>query len=77
MFDIAVNTPLIETVYILNIALGFQTHLKGIVMQIIYKYIIASTQITNNEIFTFIAVLGFNLLSPYVLFTNRKDNRNY
>ena len=38
---------------------------------------IASTQVTNTEIFTFIAVLVFKLLSREVLFINRKDNRNY
>ena len=35
---------------------------------------IASTQITNTEIFT--AVLVFKLLRRNVLFTNRKDNGN-
>ena len=40
------------------------------------KYMIASTQITNTEIFAFIAVLVFKLLSWKVLFINRKDNRN-
>ena len=40
------------------------------------KYMIASTQITNTEIFTFIAVLVFNLLCRKVLFINKKDNRN-
>ena len=40
------------------------------------KYMIASTQITKTEIFTFIAVLVFKLLSRKVLFVNRKDNRN-
>ena len=40
------------------------------------KYMIASTQITNTEIFTFIAVLVFKLLSRKVLFIKRKDNRN-
>ena len=40
------------------------------------NYMIASTQITNTEIFTFIAVLVFKLLSQKVLFINRKDNRN-
>ena len=40
------------------------------------KYMIASTQITNTEIFAFIAVIVFNLLSRKVLFINRKDNRN-
>ena len=40
------------------------------------KYKIASTQITNTEIFAFIAVLVFKLLSRKVLFINRKDNRN-
>ena len=37
---------------------------------------IASTQITNTEIFTFIAVLVFKFLSRKVLFINIKDNRN-
>ena len=35
---------------------------------------IASTQITNIEIFELIAILVFKLLSRKVLFTNRKDN---
>ena len=37
---------------------------------------IASTQITNNEIFAFIAILVFKLLRRKVFFINRKDNRN-
>ena len=40
------------------------------------KYMIASTQIVNTEIFSFIVVLVFKLLSRNVLFINRKDNRN-
>ena len=36
------------------------------------KYIIASTQITNTEVFAFIAILVFKLLRRKVLFTNRK-----
>ena len=40
------------------------------------KYMIASTQITNTEIFAFLSVLVFKILSRKVLFTNRKDNRN-
>ena len=40
------------------------------------KYMIALTQITNIEVFTFIAVLVLKLLSRKVLFINRKDNRN-
>ena len=40
------------------------------------KYRMASTQLTNTEIFAFIAVLVFKLLSRKVLFINRKDNRN-
>ena len=40
------------------------------------KYVMASTKIANNEIFTLIAVLVFKLLSRKVLFINRKDNRN-
>ena len=30
----------------------------------------------NSEVFTFIAVLIFKLLSRHALFINRKDNRN-
>ena len=37
---------------------------------------IALTQITNNEIFAFVAALVFKLLSHKILFINRKDNRN-
>ena len=37
------------------------------------KYLIASTQITNTEIFAFIAVLVFKLLSRKILFINRKE----
>ena len=40
------------------------------------KHMITSTQITNPEIFAFIAVLVFKLLTHKVLFINRKDNRN-
>ena len=35
---------------------------------------IASTQITNTEIFLFIAVLAFKFLRRKVLFINREDN---
>ena len=41
------------------------------------KYMIASAQITNVEIFAFIAVLVFKLLSRQVLFINGNDNRIY
>ena len=34
---------------------------------------IASTQITNTEVFALIAVLVFNLLNCKVLFINKKD----
>ena len=40
------------------------------------KYRIPSTQITNTEIFAFIAVRVFKLLSCKALLINRKDNRN-
>ena len=40
------------------------------------KYMIASTQIINTDIFLFIAVPVFKLLGRKVLFINRKDNRN-
>ena len=33
-------------------------------------------QITNTEIFTFVAALAFKLMSRKVLFIKRKDNRN-
>ena len=36
----------------------------------------ASTQITNNASFAFIAVLVFKLLSLKVLFINKKDDGN-
>ena len=38
---------------------------------------IAPTQITNAEIFVFIAALVSKLLSRKILFINRNDNRNY
>ena len=38
---------------------------------------IASTQITNTDIFAFVAVLDFKLMGLKVLFKNRKGNRNY
>ena len=40
------------------------------------KYVIALTQIANNDIFASIAVHVLKLLSCKVLFTNRTDNRN-
>ena len=40
------------------------------------KNMIASIKITSTEIFAFIAVLVFKLLSGKVLFINRKDKRN-
>ena len=40
------------------------------------KYMIASTQKTNIEIFAFIAALVFKLLSRRILFISRKDKRN-
>ena len=49
--------------------------IKGTIMKIIYhRYIIASIEITNIEIFAFIAVLVFKLLSHKLLFINKKDN---
>ena len=35
-----------------------------------------STQIANIEIFVFIAVVVFNLLSRKILVINKKNNRN-
>ena len=40
------------------------------------KDVIASTQITDTEIFVFIAAIDFKLLSCKVLFIKRRDNRN-
>ena len=40
------------------------------------KYMVASKQINNTEVFAFIDVLVFKLLSCKVLFVNKKDNRN-
>ena len=40
------------------------------------KYMIASTQRANTEIFAFLAVQVFKLWSRKVLFINKKDNRN-
>ena len=40
------------------------------------NYIIASTQMTNTEIFALMAVLVFKLLRRKVLLIKRKDNRN-
>ena len=37
---------------------------------------IASTQIINMEVFAFIVVLVFKLLSGKALLISRKDNRN-
>ena len=39
------------------------------------KYMIFSTEITNTEIFAFIAVLVLKLLRCKVLFINRKNSR--
>ena len=36
------------------------------------KYMIASTQITNTEFFTYMSALAFKLLSCEVLFVNKK-----
>ena len=37
---------------------------------------IASIKIANTEIYAFVVVLVFKLLSRKVLFINREDNRN-
>ena len=54
-------------------------NLKGTIIQIIYnnKYMITSTQITNTEVFAFVAVLIFKLMSRKVLFIIRRDNRKF
>ena len=43
----------------------------------INKHMIASTQITKTEIFAFIVVLLFKLLSPKVLLINKKKIVNF
>ena len=40
------------------------------------KYMIASSQIRNADIFAFIAALVFKLLSRKVLFINKKRQKN-
>ena len=40
------------------------------------KHMIASTKISNSNIFAFIAILVFKLLSPEAVFIKRKDNRD-
>ena len=40
------------------------------------KYVIASQQVKNTEVFAFIAVLVFKLLNRKLLFIKRKDNKN-
>ena len=37
---------------------------------------ITSAQMKNNEVFAFLTVLVFTLLTHKILFMNRKDNRN-
>ena len=54
----------------------FESYIKATFMLSNNKYMIASTQITNTEVYAFISVLDFALLSRKVLFINRKDNRN-
>ena len=41
------------------------------------KCMVVSAQISNTDVFAFIAILVFNSLSRKVLFINRKENRNY
>ena len=68
-------------VYLIGLLLQFKSTLLGTLKVQsckLYnnKYMIVSPQITNTEIFAFIAVLVFKLLSRKVLFINRKNNRN-
>ena len=65
-------------VYICNISILTKVlHLKVQSWKLYnLKYMITSTQITNTEIFVFIAVLVFKLLNRKVLCINREDNRN-
>ena len=40
------------------------------------KYLIALTEITDSEIFAFLSVLAFKLLSRKIFFINRKNKIN-
>ena len=64
---------------IVTVEVEINRNLKGTIIQIIYnnKYMITSTQITNTEVFAFVAVLIFKLMSRKVLFIIRKDNRKF
>ena len=52
--------------------------LKGTVMQTICnnKYAIALKQLTNTEVYAFMAVLVFKSQNRKVLFINRKESKN-
>ena len=72
---------LFKTWYNRNVKLGLMykiTQLWSLKVQSCKLYnnkcMIASTHITNTEIFTFIGVLVFKLLSRKVLLISRKDN---
>ena len=64
---------------IVTVEVEINRNLKGTIIQIIYnnKYMITSTQITNTEVFAFVAVLIFKLMSRKVLFIIRRDNRKF
>ena len=57
---------------VLSKMLRMGPYLKLQSFKLYYKYIIASTQTTNTEIFAVVAVLVFKLLSGKVFFINRK-----
>ena len=57
---------------VLSKMLRMGPYLKLQSFKLYHKYIIASTQTTNTEIFAVVAVLVFKLLSGKVFFINRK-----
>ena len=74
----SLTPPIINIIVNFKLISGIHCNLKVLSCKLYYnKYMIASTQIANTEIFTFISVLVFKLLSRKILFINIKDNRNY
>ena len=59
-----------------RIYIYFRVYLRKRTITVLKCYMIASAQIKNNEVFVFITVLVFTLLSHKILFINRRDNRN-
>ena len=81
---ILIKRPSFSNTYILQYFPGTESllvlskfHLKGQSCKLYNnKYMIASTQITNTEVFAFIVVLFSKLLNDKVLFINKKNNKS-